>query len=437
MSRHLSIDNLRKTIYYLKRNGIRKTLAAAGERLEADYYADYRYQEPEKAELDRQSRFCPEAPVTFSILVPAYETKAEHLCCLLDSLLAQTYPHWEVILADGGKSDGVRQTAAGYGDSRIRYIKLERNEGISENTNRALEAAEGDYVGLLDHDDWLTPDALYEAAFTITERKKAGIRLSVLYTDEDKCNEAGTSFYEPHFKPDFNLDLFLSNNYICHFLLMERGLMETLGLRKAFDGAQDYDLCLRAVGKFLEEKGIPEEVIGHIPKVLYHWRCHKDSTAANPASKAYAYEAGKQALEDFLGRQGWKGKVSHTSHLGFYRIDYEGGIFAQRPDVAAIGGKTVRKGRVTAGIFDENGKALYQGLPVHYSGYMHRAVLTQSAAQLSLRHWKVNPALEEWVEALENKEKDLTEEGRQTRICRTLRQKGYRLYWDPLWIIKE
>ncbi len=437
MSRRLSSDNLKKTIYYLKRNGVRKTLAAARERMEADYSAGYRYREPEEAILARQREALWENPVTFSILVPAYETKAEHLCCLLDSLLAQTYRHWELILADAGESDRVRRVAAGYQDSRIRYRKLESNEGISENTNRALEAVKGDYIGLLDHDDWLTPDALYEAASMILERKKAERETLFLYTDEDKCDEAGESFYEPHFKMDFNLDLFLGNNYICHLLIMKKEFMKKLGLRKDFDGAQDYDLCLRAVGQILEEGMIPEAVIGHIPKVLYHWRCHRDSTAANPASKAYAYEAGKKALEDFLEQRNWKGTVSHTSHLGFYRIDYEGGVFAQRPDVAAIGGKTVKNGRVTAGVFDESGEALYEGLPVHYSGYMHRAALAQSAAQLSLWGWKVNPALKELVEELYQKAEDSEEEAMRISICRALHQKGYRLYWDPQWIIKE
>ena len=414
---------------------------AARERMEADYHAGYHYEEPDGICLTRQRETHWESPITFSILVPAYETKAEYLCCLLDSMLAQTYPYWELILADAGKSDGVRKVTAGYGEKRIRYVKLTENAGISENTNRALELATGDYVGLLDHDDWLTPDALFEMASMIRKGKEENREYMLVYSDEDKSDEDGKDFYEPHFKTDFNLDLFLSNNYICHFLVMKRELMQRLTLRAGFDGAQDYDLCLRAVSEAMKEGLMPEEVMGHVPKILYHWRCHRDSTAANPASKAYAYEAGKRAVEAFLEEHNWKASVSHMSHLGFYRVSYEGGVFAQRTDVAAVGGKVVRKGRVAAGLFNEAGEALYEGLPAGYSGYMHRAVLPQSAAELCMESWKVNPNCKDTLETIRKEVEEeagaATRAELQSRICKRIRGMGYRLYWDPEWIVKQ
>ena len=167
MSGVFNRSNLKKTIYYLKRNGIRAALAAIRERTQAAYMADYRYQEPEEEELNRQRSRLWENPVVFSILVPAFETPRVFLEQLAASLQAQTYPHWELLIGDASESDGVRQTVALWKDERIRYFPLTQNGGISENSNQLLPKAEGDYVGLLDHDDFLTSDALFHMAMAI------------------------------------------------------------------------------------------------------------------------------------------------------------------------------------------------------------------------------------------------------------------------------
>jgi len=440
MSRVFNINNVKKTWYYLRRNGFMAALRAVRERTQAPYFADYHYQEPTEEELERQRERVWKEPVTFSILVPAYETPRFFLEQLIHSLQAQTYPYWELVLADGSLSHKVEEAVKAWGEERIRYIRLEHNGGISENSNRALEEVKGDYVGLLDHDDFLTPDALFSMAQALEKGKEENREYALLYSDEDKCSEEGNRFYDPHFKLDFNLDLFLTNNYICHFLIMKRELLQSLKFRKDFDGAQDYDLCLRAVSFLMKENPKVEEHICHIPKVLYHWRCHEASTAANPESKAYAYEAGKRALEDFLRAQGWKGTVRHLSHVGFYGIDYEGGIFAQRPDVAAVGGRLLRKGKIAGTAFDAKGKILYEGLPGGYSGYMHRAVLSQNVSGLDREYWKVNPKFEKKVETFWQ---DLvSKEGEdefilQQRLCSRLLAHGYRLYYDPRWVIKK
>ncbi|MBQ0001367.1 MAG: glycosyltransferase family 2 protein, partial [Clostridiales bacterium] len=196
-------------------------------------------------------------------------------------------------------------------DSRIRYMDLKENLGIAENTNAALKMATGDFIGLLDHDDLLAPNALYEVAKALAADPEA----DTLYTDEDKVTMDLDEHFQPHLKPDFNLDLLRTNNYICHFFVVRRSIVDKVGgFRREFDGAQDYDFIFRCVEQSLK--------VAHVPEILYHWRTHKASTADNPASKMYAFEAGKRAIEAHLQRTGVQGEVSHTMDLGFYRVKY-------------------------------------------------------------------------------------------------------------------
>lgn len=415
--------NLKKTIYYLKRNGLTKTWYAVRERLEEKRQPPYIWTPPSETELEEQRTGWEGKgfSVTFSILVPAHRTKPEYLRELMDSLRRQTYPKWELLLADATEDDSVERVLREWSDPRIQYIHLKENAGIAENSNQALPFAAGDYVGLLDHDDVLTENALYEMAAAIEEGRQRGRMPCLLYSDEDKCNGDRKEYYEPNFKEDFNLDLLLSNNYFCHFLVMDRKMIQKLKFRLEYDGSQDYDLVLRAVAE-LGESGISKDTaepknstetevltepkvsaslwekegsIIHIPKVLYHWRCHTGSTAENPQSKIYAYEAGRRALQDFADRAGWRAKAEDTAHVGFYRLRYEGDIFESRPDVGAVGGRAVRRGRIVGGRMTKEGKAMYAGLPVRYSGYLHRAMLSQDAYAVDLRNIQVRPECRE------------------------------------------
>lgn len=434
MANIFNMTNLKKTYYYLKRNGVMQTIGAALERVQAPYFADYNYVLPSKQELELQKQVTWDKPVVFSVVVPAYETKNEFLKVLIDSMQEQTYPYWELVIADASSTDKVKSQCEKYADDRIKYFSLENNAGISENTNQGLEKATGDYVGLLDHDDYLTLDALYEMAKAIKEGKEKNQDYGFLYSDEDKCDEQGKQFYDPHIKTDFNLDLFLTNNYICHFCVMKRELMQTLKFRKEFDGAQDYDLCLRAVGELWKKNAKVEESIYHVPKVLYHWRCHNDSTAANPQSKRYAYDAGRRALQDFVNARGWRATVEEMAHVGFYKVVYQDGIFAQRRDVAALIRKEIKGGKVVSGIYDHDGKQLYEGLPFCYSGYIHRAVLAQNAVQVDIEKWEVNPRFNHMIQCfLEELDhgKNMTKAQKQKALCEYLNGQGYRLYWDP------
>lgn len=453
MAKIIKLSNLKKTLHYLKKNGMKQAYYAARERIESVREDEYCYHSLTEDELQMQREESASFSCRFSILVPTYETPGEYLRAMVDSVLSQTYGNFELIIADASESGEVESVISDYSDNRILYRKLRQNAGISANTNQALMYATGDYAALLDHDDLLTPDALYEMALQIETFRQKDVELQLLYSNEDKYNAKTLDFYEPHDKYKFNLDLILSNNYICHFLVMKRQLMQELGFRSVCDGAQDYDLVLRAIhqmlGKDKDRNTASELPIVHVPKVLYHWRCHEASTAENPESKRYAYDAGKRAVEDFLRARGWKGKVSHLRHLGFYRVDYEPDLFANRPDVALIGGKLLNKKKlVVGGIYTAQGEPLYAGIHREYSGYMHRASLQQEAEMIDIRCMKASPEAKAiWEELmglpyLENpvtgrmdyreclkKEVGYLEISR--KFCERIREKNMRIVWDP------
>lgn len=373
--------NLKRAFYYLKRNGWKNTFFAVTERI-LTRPETYFYLFPSKQILEKQRNTCWENPILFSIVVPLYHTSKKYLKEMIDSVLQQTYPYLELILADASEGKELEKFIYTYWkDKRIKYVFLSSNQGIAENTNQGIALAKGEFIGLLDHDDILTPDALYEMAKRIVTKRKQGISLKLLYSDEDKCSQDRTCYFEPHYKEDFNFELLLSNNYICHFMVIESSLIRKLKLRREYDGAQDYDLVLRAAGELLQQR----EAVQHIPKVLYHWRCHTGSTAENPQSKEYAYQAGQRALQDFAKERGWKGKAVSLKHLGFYQFLYQPNIFAMRLEIGAVGGRLVRYGKIAGGIYREDGTPLYQGLSIYYSGYMHRAVLQQEADAVDIR----------------------------------------------------
>ena len=396
-------NNLIKTIRYLKKNGIRHTYYAAKERVEDERKADYYYKEPSEEVLEIQRGESAAYSDLFSIVVPTYETDETFLWEMMDSVYRQSYDKWELIIADASSSDivekAVKQICEEKGGERIKYTRLAENKGISGNTNDGIALAAGAYIALLDHDDFLAPDALYHMAAAIHRARQQGTEPALLYTDEDKYVD-NTCYTSPHSKTKFNLDLILSNNYICHFMAVEAKLMKKLHLRKEFDGAQDYDLVLRVIGELCKHTPLPElsERIIHIPKILYHWRCHTDSTADNTASKTYAYEAGKAALADFCAAQGWNVEVEHSLHLGFYEITYLPDVLTVREDVGIVGGRILdSRNRICAGAMESDGNCMYEGLHREYSGgSTHRAALKQDVDAVDIRCMQVRPEL--WEE---------------------------------------
>ena len=309
--------NIQKGLRYLKHYGPIEFWIRLCERMEPEevpYGPWFEKHKPSAEELERQRKKKWKNPPLISVAVPAYRTPPGFLEQMILSVKEQTYPHWELCIVNASRGeDGMEQVLGRYagGDERIRVKNLEENLGIAGNTNEALEMARGEFVGLLDHDDLLAPQALFRIAEALTADPQA----DAVYTDEDKVTTDLSEHFQPHFKPDFNLDLLRSNNYITHFFVVRTRLArEAGGFRREFDGAQDYDFIFRCT----EEA----KKVLHVPEVLYHWRTHKASTADNPASKMYAFEAGKRAIEAHLARCGQEGTVSLRKDLGFYRVEY-------------------------------------------------------------------------------------------------------------------
>lgn len=248
-----------------------------------------------------------------SIVVPVYNVPIKYLEECINSVINQTYSNWELCLADDCSTDSnIRETLEKYKkiDKRIKVVYRKKNGRISEATNSAFKIATGEYIGLLDNDDLLTKDALYEVVKVLNHNKK----VDFIYSDEDKINLRGQRC-EPYFKSDWSPDTLLSNNYICHFTVFKKTLLDKVGgERSEYDGAQDYDLFLR-----LTEQS---EGIYHISKVLYHWRIIPGSTSDNITAKTYAIEAGRKAIEAALKRRKIEGSVSSNGD-GTYIVDYK------------------------------------------------------------------------------------------------------------------
>ena len=463
---------MRRTVSYLKRNGVKKTCYKVLERLnrdsdESDYNAAAMLRRPTTEQLEEQKKRKFLHSYKFSILVPAYNTEPAFLREMMNSVVKQTYRNWELCIADGSTDDAVGNTVKDFCGGldeglkqRIKYQRLNSNRGISGNSNGALVMASGDYVGLLDHDDLLSPDALYE----IMEVLESGMerdgniytsRYKAVYSDEDKMNTAGTRYFDYHKKPDFDIDLLRSNNYICHFFCVKTQVaVKSGGFRSEYNGAQDHDFIFRCI-----EQLAPDEIY-HIPKVLYHWRSHTSSTAENPDSKMYAYEAGKRAVRDHLNRLNIEAEVTDTAHLGFYRIKYavnepkvrmldreewesitreeieamdedlimilspeikaltddyidELAGTLKREEVGAVGGKIYDKhGKIdSAGyLFDENGelKPEFRGMNGNFSGYLHRASIQHKTDGLAADCMMIKKAAIEFGDKLRLSDKYIT-----------------------------
>ena len=268
-----------------------------------------------KEELERQKTEKFPREIKFSIVVPLYNTPENFLHEMIQSVIDQTYPNWELCMADGSdeKHAYVKRICQQYTrkDKRILYKKLDKNLGISGNTNACIDMASGDYIGLFDHDDLLHPAALYEVMHAICEKNA-----DFIYTDENTFHKKPEDAFCHHFKPDFAPDTLRSNNYICHFSVFKRELIGTVGkFDPKCDGSQDFDMILR-----LTEKA---KSIVHIPKILYFWRAHSGSVAENLGAKPYVIEAAHRALNLHLKRIGLEGEVLDTTVPSMYRIKYK------------------------------------------------------------------------------------------------------------------
>ena len=315
-------NKIEKGLMYLQHYGVKRTvkktfLKAIGHDQEHYSYRKFLKEHPvTEAELDKQRHTVFTYNPVISIVIPLYNTPERFLTELIQSFTAQTYPNWQLCLGDGSPKDGLKdiilKATGGQWDDRIRYKKLEDNTGIAGNTNAAMELATGAYIGFTDHDDLITPDAMFYIAKALNEDNS----IEAIYSDEDKIDMEGKEYFLPHFKSDFNIDLLCSHNYITHLFVARADLVKASGgIKSEFDGAQDHDFDLRILEQCTN--------IYHIPRVLYHWRTHPESTADHPEAKMYAYENGRRAVEEHYKRIGVPARVELDTHLGYYRTIYE------------------------------------------------------------------------------------------------------------------
>lgn len=290
---------------YYQQFGLKQTVRRALEKLGGKevrtYEAFRRRYFPDKKELNRQRKEQFVYEPLFSIVVPLYKTPLPYLEDLIRSIQAQTYGKWELYLSDGsGKESSLKEVLRNYArkEKRIHIIENDCRLNISDNTNRALEQADGDYVVFVDHDDTLAPDALYECVKVLNREPDA----EVIYTDSDKLSENGKRYSEPCFKPDFNLDLLRCQNYICHLTVIQKRFLDKVGyLNSDYSGVQDYDHILRCVER--------TNRIVHIPKILYHWRMCPGSVAVDTDNKPYTYELFQKILREHYDRMGIQAEV--------------------------------------------------------------------------------------------------------------------------------
>lgn len=317
-ARHINAKNIKKAITYVKRNGVSKLvhrLRYGSYIAQSDYQTWLFAQRVTKKNLETQSKTKFAYSPKISILVATFNTKEEYLKEMIDTVVNQSYSNWELCIADGSTNDFVEKYVhehySNYGD-KIKFQKLDQNYGISENTNKAFEMATGDYITVYDHDDTLELDCFYEIVKALQE-----YRYDVLYTDEDKFDDSTKMYNDPNLKPDFSEDLLRSHNYITHLFIVNKKIVDEVGYYNSeFDGSQDYDYIFRCVEK--------ANAVYHIPRILYHWRMHPESTAQNPENKMYCYDAGKRAIEAHYKRIGVEATVEFLPKpmYGMYHTIY-------------------------------------------------------------------------------------------------------------------
>ena len=258
-----------------------------------------------------------------SIVVPVYNAKEDVLSECIESVLQQSYDNFELCLADDCSTlSETKKCLKKYeACDKIKIIYRKKNGHISEATNSAISIASGEFIGLLDNDDVLTNNALYEVVKELNRDRT----LDMIYSDEDKIGLNGKRYF-PFFKPDFSPDSLLSSNYICHFTVLRKSIVDELGgFRSEYNGSQDYDMFLRFTEK--------TNRICHIPKILYRWRMIDGSTSSDASSKNYAYEAGKRAIEDALKRRGKKAVVHMIGIPQMYDVEY---LYDKEPLISII-----------------------------------------------------------------------------------------------------
>jgi glycosyltransferase involved in cell wall biosynthesis len=351
-----------------------------------------------------------------SIVVPVFNPPDKYFLPMVYSVINQTYQNWELVLVNASTQPKQRRRTADCPsiDTRIKVVDLPANKGIAGNTNAGIEAATGDYIGLLDHDDLLAPAALYEMALALQGNRSAGL----LYSDEDKVSADGEERFGPHFKPDWSPHLLREVNYLNHFTIIRKTLLDKVaGYRAGFDGAQDYDLFLRLADE--------QPVIIHVPKVLYHWRTTETSTANDFSKKKNILNAGIRALEDHLERNDLNGHVSAIDKQpGFYQVRYRpktdtpvcvliipSPLESQYQMLVATVMESLKKTKLTVEIYAQTpvempeppakGNTRLQYIDAKPAGEFIKAALSQTRASATIIiNAAVSPKTKDWLDEL-------------------------------------
>lgn len=452
---------VKKIVNYGRDKGLKALGLKLRERLKYKIEAD-RYMAknlPSKDTLKTQRLEKYDKPVKISICVPVYNTDKKMLEEMLLSVLNQTYKNWELCIADGSTSNYsyIESVVRGINDKRIKYKKLDINMGIVDNSNIACSLASGEYIALLDHDDVLSPDALYEV------RKAIDKGADYIYSDEASFSK---NMYRPdiiHFKPEFSIFNLRGNNYICHLSVFKRSLFERVGgFRRGFDGSQDHDLILRLCE-------IASNIY-HIPKVLYYWRIHKGSVASDISVKPYCITTGVLAVESHLNRMKISGVVSPVAdNSAVYRVKYtclvkpaiinnienikgvtNEYIIVAKPDlkfkpgaineicqilqlenVGMAGGMVVKDGKIQhATLSEKNGKIYseYSGTPVISDGYMKRLKYAQGAEYLPCQFFGIRKSV---LENMMYFEDNLWDDDKVVDMCKRMKKYNYDIVFNP------
>ena len=429
----------------------------------AAYYLKENALTAEEIKLQQETEY--KESVLISIAVPVYNTPEQYLREMIESVLEQTYSNWELCIADGSDGDHgyVQNIIKSYAelDSRIKYINLNSNKGIVGNTQAAIKMAEGQYIGLLDHDDALAPNALYEC------RRAINRGADVIYSNEVTVDDSLSKPRIIHFKPDFSPVNLLSQNYICHFLVFRTELYKKFSLRTGYEGSQDYDLVLRLTDNAAR--------VVHIPKVLYYWRRYKDSAASGASAKPYAVEAGRKAVQSFLDSLECDSVVSAYNDLTLYHVDiytddevapvtkpnnhnmeaafekadfayicekniipYDEDtirqllMYAKLENVAAVGGILINRNRILGGAYRMDAEdfltPVYKGRVRGY-GYMRRLITPQNVTALANTGLIINKDV---FNELKGFDERLRDKERLADFCMRAWQAGYDVVFNPL-----
>lgn len=457
---------LNKIVNYGKDRGFKALTLKIGERIkykiETDNYMRENIPDEETLKMQRIEKF--EKQVKISICVPVYNTDKKMLEDMLISVLNQTYSNWELCIADGSTSNYgyIESIIRGINDKRIKYKKLDINMGIADNSNAACSLATGEYIALLDHDDVLSPDALYETRLAIDKGA------DYIYSDEASFSK---NYQNPdiiHFKPEFSMFNLRGNNYICHLSVFKRKNFEEVGgFRRGFDGSQDHDLILRLCEI--------SEYIYHIPKVLYYWRVHNKSVASDISVKPYCITTGIMAVESHLNRMKISGTVSTAvENAAVYRVKYtclikpaiinnienikgvtNEYIIVAKPDlkfdagavneicqilqlenVGMVGGMVVKNGKIQhATLTEKEGKVYseYSEISVKSDGYMKRLKYAQGADYLPCQFFGIRKSV---LENMMYFEDNLWEDDKVMDMCRRLKKYNYDIVFNP-WAVAE